>query len=187
MTIADAWNDLETELLGDPPDYESEPVALPDLDAVNRELRRVAKIRRERDTFKELVEAEIARIRAVLEHRTETLNAQESWHLDRLRRYHEAALRLDPKAKTIGLPNGSLKARAGQARFVYDDEEACVSWLADNAPDMVRVKREVDKVRMKARLAVLDGHAVSADGEIVPGVSVLPGETSFTVDTGEVE
>jgi phage host-nuclease inhibitor protein Gam len=187
MTITEAWNDLESDLLGEAPDYDQPPSELPDLDAVNRELRRVAKIRRDRVTYEELAEAEMVRLRAALDARREHFARMEQWHLDRLRRYHEAALSIDPKAKTVQLPNGTLKARAGQPRW-ESETDTFVEWArAHGAADLLRVTYAPDKVAVKNRLAVSDDHAVTADGEIGPGVTVSPADTSFTVDTSEVE
>ena len=186
MTITDAWNDLESDLLGEAPDYEQEPTELPDLDSVNRELRRVAKIRRDRQTYEELADAEMSRLRAALTARREHFERMEQWHLDRLRRYHQAALAIGGP-KTLTLPNGALKARAGQPKWEIDSE-TFVQWARSNgAAELLRVSYSPDKVAVKNRLAVADDHAVTGGGEIVPGVTVLPAVDSFTVDTSEVE
>lgn len=182
-----AWSEIEDALLDAEPDYDEAPEPLPDLEAVNRELRRVARIRRERDTYRDLVETEIARLREKLAEKDDQTIRRERWHLDRLRRFHEAALARDPRSKTIGFPNGKLKARAGQPSWEIDDGEF-IDWArANGAADLLRVTYAPDRVTMKHRLGVVDGHAVTPDGEVIPGIEVNDGETSFTVDTSDNE
>lgn len=187
VSIANAWEEVEDDLTGPEPDYEAEPTPLPDLESVNRELRRVAKIRRERDTFKDLVDSEVARLQAKLAEKVEQSERDERWHLDRLRRYHEAALALDGRAKTIGLPNGKLKARAGQPVYEISDDKF-VPWArASGGAELLRVSFAPDRVAVKNRLVVVGDHVETPGGEPVPGIVVKPAETSFVVDTSEVE
>lgn len=99
--------------------------------------------------------------------------------------YHRAVLRLDDRAKTIRLPHATLSARKNPDRWETDDEKV-IEWAQTANPAILRTKVEIDRREMKQALVNIGGTATFA-GEIVPGVTVLPGETKFSVETNEVE
>lgn len=186
--LGDAFDDLEQSMLGDEPDYDQPPPDLGDLDDVARSLRRLARIRRQRDLDVEVARSQIAQVEAWRARRLEVHGNAERWLLDQLRRYHEARLAQDPKSKTIGLPNGTLKARAAQPRWEID-AETFTAWALESEPSLLRIKHEPDKPEIKRVLGdhVLDDGRVHLDDEVVPGVQVVPGDTSFTVVTADEE
>lgn len=198
MTLAAAWTDLEDEMLGEEPDWESEPADLPDLDSANRMLGRLAHMRRAAATDAEVAHAQIAQVEAWAAGRAELHQRQEAWLLATLRNYHQAVLALGG-AKTLDLPNGTLRARAGQPQWDIDDE-AFVPWaLALNANELLRVKIEPSKAAIKEAFEVgplvsavdgtpFDHHpAVTPDGEVVPGITIAPAETNYSADTRSAE
>lgn len=193
MTIAEEHHDLVDDLAGDDPDYE-QPAADPgDVDGVNRALRRYARLQRERDAVVQVHEAELDRIRRRMTSRLEVIDRAIQWEADGLAMYHRARLADDPQAKTLHLPNGTLKARAQQPAWEYDDEQL-LAWLTEHRPDLVRIpepKPAADKAAVKKALVVpsLDvgesAGAVTEDGEVVPGVTVTVRGPSFSVDVDE--
>ena len=89
--------------------------------------------------------------------------------------YVTALVEADPMGKrSVEFVAGRAGFRAGQPRLVVDDTDECMSWLAENDPDLIRVKRELDLAAIKARMA---------DGERFPGVRLEAGETSYYVKT----
>lgn len=179
--FTDAFDDLEQHLIGDEADLDTPAVG--DLDAVERLLRGMAWRRRKIAQARELVDAMKARL-------DDWFAAQErrydcSHHEQVLVAYHQARLADDPKAKTISFPSGTLSSRAGQPRWVIDDE-AFLPWATTYATDLVRVRHEPDRDAIKRTLQVDErGVAVDGAGEIVPGVLVEPAEVSFKVKVGD--
>lgn len=192
MTI-EAFRQLEDDMLGPEPDDYAEAVEPPaDLAEADRTLRRVARIRRTRDAERETVAGEIARLTGWLEAREEHWGTAEQYHLDRLRRYHEAVLAGNPRSKTIVLPSGSLKARVQQPEWRFGPEFE--EWAETMAPEILRhvpARSEIDRAAAKAYLTRTDAkgepvaYGVSPDGEQPPGVEVAARDLKFDVELTE--
>lgn len=196
MTIAEEHHDLIDDLAGPDPDYDvDEPADPGDVDGVNRALRRYARLQVERDAVVTVHQAEIDRIQARLDDRLQVIDKAIAWEAEGLQMYHRARLADDAAAKTIHLPNGTLKARAQQPAFEYDDDKF-LAWAQEHRPDLVRIpepKPAPDKTAVKKALAVpaLDeGETAAAvdpeTGEQVPGVTVTVRGPSFSIDIDAV-
>lgn len=193
MTIT-AWDRLEADMLGEPPDYDDEPTEVPDAFEANRALGWLARERRERAALRDVAAAQIEQV----EHWLEAAEAKHvraiEYHLARLANYHAAVLRENPKSKTIDLPNGVLRARAQQPEWVFDDE-TFIAWALLHAPEAVRQPDppapEVDKNEAKALLTRKDEKGrtlkvgITEDGETPPGVTVTPRDPKFEVTLHE--
>jgi len=69
----------------------------------------------------------------------------------------------DPKLKTMKLPHGTLKMRAQQPQYEYD-ESLMLPWAKKNLPEAVVVKESVSKTPVKKH--------IKETGEMVPGVTI---------------
>jgi hypothetical protein len=49
-------------------------------------------------------------------------------------------------------------------------------------PQFVKIKEELDWAGLKDATAVFEGHIVTEDGEIVPGIDVVDREAKFSVE-----
>lgn len=188
MNVSDAFADLDEALTEDLPDE------LTDADQVNRMLRALRRIEGDRANVVQVAEAEAARIFEWMDARTAEMDARADAIRERLRHYHEAVLRDDPRAKTIRMPNGTLTARA-HTTWDFTDEAAFLAWATEHCPDAIRQKEavtpppEVDKVAAKRLLVVRDDHdkvlkagVDPASGEVPPGLVVHTG-TTFSAST----
>lgn len=189
MAISDIYDDLDAAVAGDEPDYDTEPETPDDQDHANRLLRRYARVLREVDAVNEVYDAEIERIEVRRRHRLDILDGQKAWLAQALEMYHRARLADDPNAKSIELPNGTLKSRRQQPEWTFDPD-VFVAWAAEHHPDLVRVPAPPapapDKVAAKKALSVADGTAVDpSSGEVVPGVTVEERGPSFTVEVDQ--
>lgn len=109
------------------------------------------------------------------------------WHRGIIAR--EEAEGIDDKhlTKSIKLPAGTLKSRMGSPTVEFD-QDAFVEWAKKNHKDWLRVKHEIEKSEAKKHLVpVVDdegvGHVVDGStGETVPGVTIEPGERTFSVE-----
>lgn len=106
--------------------------------------------------------------------------------MDLLRQYHDRILRSDPKAKTLSFPAGKLKARKAPDAWEIN-EEAFVPWARlHTLTEFYEVKTHINRTALKKAFeAGPGGQAVTAEGELVPGVTVHRGEDngSWSVET----
>jgi phage host-nuclease inhibitor protein Gam len=87
--------------------------------------------------------------------------------------------------KSIKTAAGTVKTRLGSPSVRVEDKDAFIEWAQSNAPDLVRTKVEVDIAAVKEAAVVEDTTVISADGEIIPGLSVHTPELSATIDLGK--
>lgn len=133
-----------------------------------------------------LAAREIERIRTWAEAEVRSANDDRAYFAGLLEEWHRTLLAEDPKAKTVKLPHGTLSARQSPATWTFDDEPF-IAWAQSNAPALLRIKTEVNKVQAKKDLELhtqSDGEMVVVlQGEHVPGVAVTPGDVQFSVKT----
>lgn len=86
--------------------------------------------------------------------------------------------------KSIKLPGGTIRTRAGSTSVSIGDADAFLSWAEVNNPDLIRVKKEPNLSEIKETVTVTDeGSIITADGEVVPGLVVKTTDVSATVET----
>ena len=118
-------------------------------------------------------------------------NQLDAWHDDRsakldaelehwkavLNIYADNALK-DAKKKSMSLPNGKIGFRK-MAPAYERDEKALMAFVKASAPAYIKVKESVDWSGLKKACKVDGDHLVTADGEIVDGVTVTPQDPKF--------
>ena len=138
-------------------------------------IRKLAVIRRKQAENKAIYDAEVIRITEWLS----TVNTA----LDRDALYFEAILtpyallQRSEGRKTVTLPHGTLKTTAGQSHIEFKDESKFIEWAKVNDPALLRIKTDVDKSALKVLISE-EGVLISTQGEIIPDVQVVPGQTS---------
>lgn len=89
------------------------------------------------------------------------------------------------KAKTqesYSLPGGKLVMKTQNPEYKRDDKTV-IEWLKKNKlTKFVKVKEELNWSDLKDATAAFEGHIVTEDGEIVPGVEVVEREAKFVVE-----
>lgn len=145
-------------------------------------LRKLAKIKKAMDENKAIADAEIKRTQEWLAKENEYLQQDEDYFINLLNLYHASVLEEDPKAKTIKLPFGTLKARDQQPEYVRDEEKLLL-WAKAKRPDMVKVKESVDWATLKKTVsAVQNGVAIDENGQPIDGVTVLERGVKLSVE-----
>jgi hypothetical protein len=105
-----------------------------------------------------------------------------AWYRSSLEVWARQQNEADPKLKTINLPYGSLKVRAQQPEWTYDDA-ALLAYLQANRPELVRTKVEPNKVDLKKAVQVNGAHALDPQtGEIIPGVTITERPPKFELE-----
>lgn len=187
MTIAESYDDLQDHLIA-----AAEPASSPDGFRVHDEssaewaLRVVAKHRRRLAAHEDVA-------KATIEHTNEWLDGQRKRYLDStehllglLESYHRQVLDENPKARTLQLPSGTLKARKAPDVVDVTDVDAFVAWAEAGHDELLRIKTDPDKPKIRSLLGhdETDGVLVDpATGERVPGLAWVVGEVAFKVET----
>lgn len=169
--LADAWS---TDVEQVPEDVEPPPVDLMaeglSLADVDKRLRALRYWNQQLFYVDDLVEQEMHRIGIWQQRQTERIRKRMRWNEEALRLYMEAQ-----GLKTLDLPSGTLRMRAGRDRVDVVLPETFIDWAEKSGhEDLVRVKKDVDKTATMAY--------VKKTGEEPPGIEVKRGDDSFTYD-----
>lgn len=97
-----------------------------------------------------------------------------------LAEYAEEAL-AGKKKRTISLPGGKFGFRKVPAK-IDRDETALLAFAETSAPEYVKIKKSVDWAGLKKTCKTDGDHMVTADGEIVPGVTVTEQPDKFVCE-----
>lgn len=80
------------------------------------------------------------------------------------------------------LPGGKLVLKTQNPEYKRDDK-AVIEWAKANGFDQyVKVEEKLAWAELKDATAVFEGHIVTEDGEIVPGVEVTNRDAKFVVE-----
>ena len=154
-----------------------EPFIVDDDSKADWAMRKLASIRRKQSENQAIYERELQRVKEWLEKVNTALERDAEWFEANLKPY--ALLQRSEGRKSVVLPHGTIKTTAGRPKFEIEDEGVFLAWAETNQPDLVRVKKEIDKKALGA-LNQAEDKVISTQGEIVPAVKVLPAETSVS-------
>ncbi|GIM47590.1 phage protein [Collibacillus ludicampi] len=148
-------------------------------------LRKLAKIRREMEENQSIADKEIERIKLWLEDVNGALQKDAEYFESLLQAYHRMVLEENPKAKTIKLPHGTLKARKQEPDYIRD-EEKLLAWTKENQPEAVKVKENVDWSTLKKMIVSTEnGVAIDENGQVIEGITVVDRGIKFSVEVAE--
>ena len=84
--------------------------------------------------------------------------------------------------QSYGLPSGKLVLKR-QAPTHDVDDNVLIPWLRENMPEAIKVKESSSWSDMlKGGAAINGGALVTADGEIIPGVTITERDAKFTIE-----
>lgn len=150
---------------------------------INRNLKEAAELKARIDWLCDVFAAEHSRIDTELEHELLPLNRRYEAITDSVKRWH-----LDhQELKTRPTPHGTISLVVYEKpKIKIDDRDAVVEWAKVHRPEIV-VAKTTETVTHDVLVKVAevkkqgDGHkVVTADGEVIPGVSVYVQEPSWT-------
>ncbi len=136
-------------------------------------LRKIAQAKADQDENTRAAQAEIDRIAVWRNEENEKLQRSVSFFESLLHEYFMQLREDDPKLKTMKLPHGSLKMRAQQPDFIYNEDEL-LEWAKVFMPEVVVVKETVSKNPVKKH--------IRETGEMVPGVTITERPEKFIVE-----
>lgn len=181
-----------THLDGTPADPAAQPAptdaptgwtGVTDDSAAQWALRTLASYHSERDRIRRNAQAEVERIQTKALADEKPIAAKIDWLTNELTGYHRRLLAADPKRKTYKLPGGNLVHRKGRTSTVINDAEEFTRWALETGTAALKMTPQVSALTPAHGFARTDDGVIvfAKDGEIVPGVSVVTGDDSYTV------
>jgi len=173
----------DPEILAMPP-AERERFTITDDQQATWAMRKLMSLRKRQAEIDALARVEIERIESWHLHASGGLIADTNYFTGVLVEYARAERETNDR-KSISLPYGMVKSRAGSRHVEVSDVAAFTQWAQANSPTLLRVRVEPDKAAIKASLKD-EGTAGVIDtttGEIVPGVTIVQSQTTYTVET----
>lgn len=84
--------------------------------------------------------------------------------------------------ESYSLPGGKLVMKTQNPEYKRDDKTV-IDWLKkNNGGEFIKVKEELAWADLKAKTAAFEGHIVTEDGEIIPGIEVIERPEKFIVE-----
>ena len=113
----------------------------------------------------------------------ENLEKKTSWLKTQLASYIELVEAKATKTqKTYKLPSATLKVKFGTPEFIKDDEKL-IEWLKKSGKtELVKTKETPDWAELKKEVTIKDGNVISADGEIIEGVTASERPNTFEIE-----
>jgi len=152
-------------------------------------LRKIRHMKEKQKENEELAESQIEKIQEEIdeiEHWLDKENGKIQNNIDfmksKLKNYAMELKDENPDLKTHSLPFGALKFRKKRPKWNYDDDKL-LEFTENNLEEAVKVKKKVDKRKLKKKAEVVGNKAVLKDtGEIIEGVSVVQRPEKFKID-----
>lgn len=150
-------------------------------------MRKLAAIRKRQAEVSGIADLERERIAAWETQQIEALSGDTAYFTGLLVQYARTERDANDR-KSVVLPHGSVKSRAGSRRVEIVDADAFTVWAQKNAPTLVRVRVEPDKAAIRAAIpddvmrATNPLPVDSTTGEVMPGVSITRSEITYTVE-----
>ncbi|MGK5511745.1 host-nuclease inhibitor Gam family protein [Brevibacillus formosus] len=153
------------------------------LDSLNWALRKLAALDTQHLDLRELANKEKARIQEWLDKETRAIEESREFFSMLIEEYAREQRARDPKWKA-STPYGKVSFRKQQPKWEYDEKKALEVVESAGLNHFIRVKKELDKVALKAKVTVLeDGRVVEPDsGAIIEGVVVAPQPEALKVE-----
>lgn len=137
----------------------------------------------EYNRFEMVVNAKIEQLQQALKKAQDKRDREVGFFEGKLREYFEIVKAKETKTqKSYSLPSGKLVLKYQQPEF-KKDEETLLSWVENNKPQFVKIKKSVDWANLKKTIKVVGDVVIESEtGEIIEGVTVEEREPKFIVE-----
>ncbi|MFT9495855.1 host-nuclease inhibitor Gam family protein [Anaerosolibacter sp.] len=155
-----------------------------DLDGVNWVFRKIRANMSKKAELEALAKTEIERIQSWLAGETKQIDDSVNFFEGLLMEYAIKQRAADPKFK-CSTPYGKIGFRKQPVKWEYEEEILVENLKKAGLNDLVRTKEEPNKTEIKKKLKVVNGKAVTEDGEIIDGITIT--EQDEKIDIKVVE
>lgn len=173
----------------------SQQYQIDNLNSLDWAFRKIGSYQKDFAEQKALVDGNIAELKAQIQKETEWLekerlkmerNASFFEHL--ITEYHKTILAENPKKKSISTPNGKVQSTTRKPSIVKPDDDRLpqiIEYAEQNDfTDFVEVKKSLKWVEFKKELKLTeDLKVVDSNGQVVEGIPLSDGGTSFKITT----
>jgi hypothetical protein len=163
---------------------EGDPVFRVDSDSrAEWSLLRIREEKAELERMKILCENMIQHYQDKIEKAERDYESNTAYFRSQLQQYFETVPRKATKTQEIyKLPSGTLKKKYGGVEYVRDND-SLVRWLKEaGKTELVKVKEEANWSELKKQIKQVEDKAVTDDGEIVEGVTLVTKEDKFEIE-----
>lgn len=94
--------------------------------------------------------------------------------------FAESQIKPIDKNRSIKVPSGSFGLKKQQPKFIQDKEKL-TAWAKQSAPAFIKTEESVKWAELKETLKIKGNVAITADGEIVDGITVEEQPYALTV------
>lgn len=94
--------------------------------------------------------------------------------------FAEPQIKPTDKKRSLKVPSGSFGLKKAQPKFIQDKEKL-TAWAKQSAPAFIKTEESVKWAELKETLKIKGNVAITADGEIVDGVTVEEQPYTLTV------
>ena len=152
-------------------------------------LRKIRHMKEKQKENEELAESQIEKIQKEIDEIKEWLDKENGKIQDnidflknKLKSYAMELKEENPDLKTHNLPFGALKFRKRRPKWNYD-EDKLLKFAKSSLQEAVKVKKKVDKRKLKKKAKVVGNKAVITEsGEIIEGVNIVQRPEKFKID-----
>ena len=152
-------------------------------------VRKIGEDKAEFDRLQELAELNIDRLKEKLAQEKAKFERSTAYLTALLEEYFEKVpenrLKKSPTQESYRLLYGKLVRKHPTPNIHYDENEL-VKFLKASAPEYVKTKETAMWGEYKKTLKFTDAGAITADGEIVPCITVTPGMAKFEVKPDKI-
>jgi len=144
-------------------------------------LQKIKEHQEEHERIKRLCESMINEYKERMIENDKELERNTGWFKSQLRNYFDSVPHKSTKtqeAYKLGLGKLVLKKQSPEAKR---DDVILLQWIKDNGYTHIKTKESVDWAEFKKELKQVDNMYVTANGEIVEGVTLLERDDKFEV------
>lgn len=167
------------------------PWSVTDLGSAEWAMHRIAELDYQAEEIRAQAKAWRARYDQWEERELKPVESSKAYFAGHLIDYARQRMEAEPKLRHIDLPSGRIQARTVGPRAKVADESAVIAFVKDWAAEMGEPIEDLLRLRVDVPAATLKrivdqralkdlSVAVTPNGDYVPGVEVIEGQTTFT-------
>jgi hypothetical protein len=137
-------------------------------------LRKIQTLKKLKEENSKIVEEEIFKLKQWEEIENKKADESIEYFVSLLQDFMVRCLEMNPNVRSVKLPHGVIRFKKQQPAWIYDDSKI-LTWLKENKPDLVVIKEDYDKNKLKK--------LVKETGEIIEGLKIESREDKFEVIT----
>lgn len=144
-----------------------------DAEQLNWAMRKLSALNNKKNGIDELAAKEMERITSWVEKECDSINYTKSFFDGLIMEYAMSERIKDKEFKKVSTPYGKITFTKCQPKWNYDDAKLLEHLESVSALDLIRVKKEPNKVEIKKRFeAKENGLVIDQEGTIIPGIKV---------------